>query len=203
MQVNQWMWHTNAMSVVRITAIGEQCERIDGAKDQMVSVTFSSFQHGACTHVHSYADNGLSYETFASCLIPLEQAPSYVSDLLRDWVDAIEEDKQRAIIDWKPTARQSAVWARFDELMAQGITEDEVAAQIEKEFGPDNASVFSVGDTVRIKAHPGYVGIVRFINVYRGETTYSVEFPVPEFESVMSDAKGYEIERVPFGWDKV
>ena len=39
--------------------------------------------------------------------------------------------------EWKATERQKAVWARFDELMAQGKTEDEAAEIIESEFGTD------------------------------------------------------------------
>jgi len=58
------------------------------------------------------------------------------------WLNSVrtdyEEEKEYPVMsEWKATERQKAVWARFDELMAQGKTENETAEIIESEFGTD------------------------------------------------------------------
>lgn len=87
LRVGEWYWHVNAYCVCTV----------DSVKDDMVTVTFQDFQHGACTHKSSLI--GQTCETFTDCLVTLDKAPCYVSELLADWQDAIDMDIQRG---WVP-----------------------------------------------------------------------------------------------------
>lgn len=84
-KIGQWYWHVNAFCACTLDAV-------DG---EYVTVTFQDFQHGACTVKSPLI--GQTCETFGNCLVPLEQAPCYVSDLLQDWCDAIEMDKTKTM----------------------------------------------------------------------------------------------------------
>lgn len=211
-KVGDWVWHKHRVSVAQVKFFGETRE--DGR--QYVAVTFSSF--GMSNYAVYDADTDTVRETFVDCLVPLEQAPCYVSELLADWVDAIAMDKARLKVGETVRITVQGMHAgkvgkvvendanHYVGIGVAGLFSDATIAYFsadEVERAIINDAVYAVGDTVRIKAHPGYVGVVRFINVYRGETTYSVEFEAKGYSPVIADAQGHELERVPFGWDKV
>lgn len=92
MEKGQWMYHTiRHQACVFESVVESNYETHDGQIVDIVKVRFSEFGMMGVPNMGCEES-----ETFASSLVPIEQAPFYITELLEEWRDALVENCQRA-----------------------------------------------------------------------------------------------------------